>query len=232
MKSLHIFYLLLIVGAASCNKPSIPNPPGETAESKNTAPRADAGADIAIKFPLNEIFIGGSAYDKEDNIKSFSWAKISGPNSYWIENKDSLNIRVSMLEIGSYQFELTVMDSMGLYGKDTIELIVEERQANPNDPIFPNEIIFKNLTWIFPWYNSIEVKNSNNYLPNGLSFKVFIQRDNDPEWKEVVPGSASYDYFIEKRPDGGGIGMYNFGSLYIFYYGNDVSDTPSVKIGY
>ncbi len=230
MKSLPIFYLLLILGAASCSKPPVPNPSEEVAQSKNTAPHADAGADIIIKFPLNEIFIGGYAYDKEDNIKSFGWTKISGPNSYRIENKDSLNIRVSMLEKGSYQFELTVLDAMGLYGKDTVVLVVEERQANPNEPIFPNEIIFKDLTWIFPWYSSIEVKNFNHYLPNGLSFKVFIQRDNDPEWIEVVLGNASYDYFIENRLDGAG--MYNFGSLYIFYSGNDVSDTPSVKIGY
>jgi hypothetical protein len=34
----------------------------------------------------------------------------------------------------------------------------------------------------------------------------------------------------KKEPDRAG--MYKFGSLYIFYFGLDVSDTPAVKIEY
>jgi hypothetical protein len=97
----------------------------------------------------------------------------------------------------------------------------------------PKEKIFKDIKWIFPWYNAVEIKDFNILIPQSI-FKVYIQRDNYPQWEEVTPYSENlantYGYFVETRPDGAGI--YTYGSLYIFYYGSDTSDTPSVKIAY
>jgi len=116
-----------------------------------------------------------------------------------------------------------------LYGKDTVKVIVGQLAGNTN------EIIFENQIWIFPWYNAIELNNFYNLIPPGSMFKILIKRDADPDWVEVSPYSingsgGSYEYFIETRPDGAG--MYTYGSLYIFYYGMDTSDTPDVKIVY
>jgi hypothetical protein len=99
-------------------------------------------------------------------------------------------------------------------------------------PPSPGEVIIADLTWIFPWYNGVEVDDFSFRLPSGALFKVFIQRNNATAWEEVPPTTTTgkYEYFVEKRPDGAGI--YNYGSLYIFYYGTDVNDTPSVKITY
>lgn len=103
-------------------------------------------------------------------------------------------------------------------------------------PPSPGEVIIENLSWIFPWYNTLAVPHFDKQLPPGALFKVFIQRGDNPEWIEVpliADDSADgikYEYFIEKRPDGAGI--YTFASLYIFYYGSDVGDKPSVKISY
>lgn len=103
-------------------------------------------------------------------------------------------------------------------------------------PPSPGEVIIENLSWIFPWYSTLEVPYFDRQLPAGALFKVFIQRGDSAEWIEVPlikddsdPG-IKYEYFIEKRPDGAGI--YAFTSLYIFYYGSDVNDKPSVKISY
>ena len=109
---------------------------------------------------------------------------------------------------------------MGLYGKDTLKVAV-------------GEYVFEDRTWIFPWYNSIEIPNFHSIVPPGTPFTIYIQRHSNPAWIEVSPltinpSTATYEYFIETRPKGGGI--YNYGSLYIFYYGNDVSDAPGVKI--
>jgi hypothetical protein len=69
-------------------------------------------------------------------------------------------------------------------------------------------------------------------MPSGSVFRIFIRRDTNPDWIEVYPenyvANASYEYYIETRPDGAGI--YTYGSLYIFYYGMDTNDTPDVKI--
>jgi K319L-like, PKD domain len=61
---------------------------------------------------------------------------------------------VSNLQIGVYQFELTVTDSMGMSGKDTIKVTVSQMSSNAN------EILLENQTWIFPWYSAIESKIS------------------------------------------------------------------------
>lgn len=103
-------------------------------------------------------------------------------------------------------------------------------------PASPAEVIIHDLNWIFPWYNSIEISDFSKKLPAGVSFKVYIQRGNSTDWIEVpflvdnAGAEIKYEYFVETRPLGAG--MYHYGSLYIFYYGQDVSDHPSVKIVY
>jgi len=114
---------------------------------------------------------------------------------------------------------------------------VKKDSSNPViQTISPGRITVENLTWIYPWYNAVEIKDFSNMISSILIFKVFIQRAGRPEWKEIplitsnADPAIEYEYFVEKRPDGAG--MYNLGSLYIFYYGKDVSDHPSVKIEY
>lgn len=193
----------------------------------NTAPKANAGSDIELNVPTNYGDLFGTAYDKEDNIVMYRWKKISGPASFFIVDPNSQTTQLSRLQIGVYQFELTVTDREGLYGKDTIIVVVKGLPANTL------EIILENQTWIFPWYNTIEIKDIYNLISTGSSFRIFIKRNFNPGWIEVNPltiaaSAGSYEYFIETRPDGAGI--YNLGTLYIFYYGTDVSDTPKVKI--
>lgn len=230
-----IFFSLLL--SAGCKKetvePATSYPdsyPISQPTSQNKAPIVFAGSDRILKLFLNETFLIGSAYDAENNIQNYNWEEISGSNSCFIENKNASTTKISGLEKGVYQFELTVTDSTGLFGKDTIMVTIEELNANPQ------EIIFTDLEWIFPWYNSIEVSSFSHMISSTASFKVFIRRNGNPEWKEVTVfdpdanATLEYEYFVETRPDGAGI--YNFGSLYISYYGSDVSDTPSVKIEY
>lgn len=193
----------------------------------------DAGRDIILVLPVNETYLNGSYSYTGNSISSISWTQVSGSASFVIENRNALQTRLSNLEEGVYQFELTVTDATGSYGKDTVSITVKQ---SPSVTIDGNVIIYHDLQWIFPWYNAVEVEAFNILIPPGSSFKIFIQRDYDPQWKEVLPTSIvynpdiKYEYFIETRPDGAG--MYNFGSLYIFYYGGDVSDTPAVKIEY
>ena len=61
---------------------------------ENTAPHASAGEDIFVWSPSYLITLRGSYSDNENNVKKVSWAKISGPNSYRIENEDSLSTKI------------------------------------------------------------------------------------------------------------------------------------------
>ena len=109
--------------------------------------------------------------------------------------------------------------------------------ARPPDTVIvsDHQIVGKNIKWIFPWYSSLEVQNIHSYISVGAPIRVFVQRDDSDIWMEATPvandgSGGDYEYFIEKRLDGGGAGMYNYGSLYVFYYGKDTTDTPDVKV--
>jgi hypothetical protein len=159
-----------------------------------------------------------------NNVK-IQWEKKSGPSSYKLEYPNSIKTKVSDLEKGIYEFELTVTNDNGLTVKDTVRFTVGSISENPK------EIIFENKIWWPIWYFNIEINDFNLLIPQN-NFKVYIQRDNNPQWEEVKHYSenltSKYDYFIETRPEGAA--MYDYGSLYISYYGSDTNDTPSVKI--
>lgn len=200
-------------------------PPTSPPNSAST-PSAYAGQDFQVILPTDFCWLRGG-YSENGNIKveKTLWKKISRSSSCVLENPDSLRTKVSNMEKGIYEFELTITNTRGLTGKDTVRVIVGEISETPN------ETIFKDMEWIFPWYSAIEIKDFNLLLPNTI-FKVYIQRDNNPQWEEVPfileNTPTMYEYFVETRPDGAGI--YTYGSLYIFYYGFDTNDTPSVKI--
>ncbi len=234
--------LLLIAVSISCKKDipiqrvvSTNNSPNNTIQI-NTAPVAKAGLDIKIKLPKNFTVLQGDYYDAEENVQKVEWTKVSGPDSCFVNDKFSLKTGVSNLKEGIYQFELTVTDKMDLYGKDTITVEVEKADISLQEVIVgDHEITFKNLVWISPWSNAVEVKNIHSYIPVGTPVKVFIKRDNTAEWKVAEDAGKNngsnnpvYEYFIETRPSGGG--MYTYGSLYIFYWGMDINDTPDVKV--
>src|SRR4030095_7640786 len=82
----------------------------------NTAPISNAGDDQYVFSPADFCILNGVAPDLADNIPGILWTKISGSSSFLIEHPDSLSTKVSNLQLGVYQFELTVTDIMGMYG--------------------------------------------------------------------------------------------------------------------
>jgi hypothetical protein len=117
----------------------------------NTAPISNAGQDIVIFFPTNFCTLFGNAHDIENNIRTILWSKISGPSSFLIEDTDSLSTKLSNLQAGVYQFELTVTDSIGLYGKDTVNVTVNGVLPSPNAPranAGPDKLVYYPATFI------------------------------------------------------------------------------------
>lgn len=188
-----------------------------------------AGQDLMLIKPEGVGWLSGS-YSFNETIENVLWTKISGPSSYHLESPNTLRTKISNLENGIYEFELTLIAKSGKTAKDTVKITVGELSKNPQ------ELHFADLIWIEPWDFAVEIKNFNTKIPPNV-FKVFIQRDNDPIWTEVTalsdydPTSQQrYTYFIESRSNSSA--MYNYGSLYILYYGKDAHDTPTVKIIY
>lgn len=153
----------------------------------NSAPVANAGEKEITYFIYKDtsynIQLKGSATDKENNIQSYYWKKISGPSSFVIENKDSLQTNIHQLIIGEYEFELTVTDTKGLSGKDTTKIIIEKDLFITHD--FQNKIIINNLEWLYAPNEVVEIKNLIFLISLDTGFKIFIERDNNGKWIEV-----------------------------------------------
>ena len=77
-----------------------------------------------MEIPRTYTKLPFTVYDAENNVKSYSWTKISGPESYDIQSPVDSGPELFWLEEGEYEFELTVTDAEGLSGKDTVKVSV------------------------------------------------------------------------------------------------------------
>jgi len=180
------FYLLFITltycQLIGCKKEAIDPGSRIISTPDNISPNAYAGEDLFVWPPFHEATLSGSYFYPRDKIKKVSWVKIDGPDSYKLEKRDSLSTKVSGLVAGLYKFELTVTDERNFSDWDIVTLFVGESTTGPN------KIIFKDVEWISisPWYPGIEIKNFANNVAPGSAFKIFIQRDFDSTWSEVL----------------------------------------------
>jgi N-acetylneuraminic acid mutarotase len=96
-----------------------------TCKEENLPPNALAGTDQAITLPEDSATLDGSAStDPDGTIATFSWTKVSGPESHTIIDPDSAKTTINGLTEGTYQFELKVADVEGLSSRDTIQIEV------------------------------------------------------------------------------------------------------------
>ncbi len=137
----------------------------------NHSPIANAGADQTITLPTNAVNLDGSAStDPENNIISYAWSKISGPSSFNIVNSTAVQTQVTTLVQGIYQFELKVTDALGLFSKDTIQVIVNAAVSNNNPPVAiagNDTIIQTNQTSCTPVPITFTLNGSNSYDADG-----------------------------------------------------------------
>lgn len=210
--------LLLIVGFLfyACKKDNLITSP---TINTNKPPVAVAGPDQTITLPTNAVTLDGSASkDTDNNIINYAWRKISGPSLFNIANAGSVQSQVTNLAEGVYQFELTVTDSLGLFDKDSTTVSVNK--------IYANEKIFSDQKWGFNYIRLIFIPDLYTHLPVGISFKVFIKRDNTNTWKEVVYIPQQWTFSPEYVFD------LDNGNLWIYTNLDDENDTPDIKIVY
>ena len=74
---------------------------------------------------------GNGSYDSDGSIVSYTWNKISGPDSYSIVTSHERLTTVEDLTPGVYTFELTVEDDQSAVGSDKTEVVVIEPTPEP-----------------------------------------------------------------------------------------------------
>jgi ribosomal protein L14/predicted esterase len=101
----------------------------------NQAPISNAGSNISITLPTNNITLDGSASsDPDGTISTYAWSKTSGPVSYSISNGDAAITSVSALTQGVYVFTLQVTDNSGATASSTVTVTVNAA-ATPPPPV-------------------------------------------------------------------------------------------------
>ncbi|TGD82878.1 PKD domain-containing protein [Hymenobacter wooponensis] len=98
-----------------------------TVPAANMLPTANAGADITLQLPTNQVALLGTGSDSDGTISSYSWAQITGPNNATGMPASTQNVVVSGLVAGIYQFRLTVTDDKN--GQKTDDVLVTVNAA-------------------------------------------------------------------------------------------------------
>ncbi len=91
----------------------------------NQLPVADAGADQIIVLPVNTTTLTGNGIDFDGTITNYSWVKIAGPTGGTILSPTSFTTVINNLEVGEFQYELSVTDNNGAVSLDTILIRVD-----------------------------------------------------------------------------------------------------------
>jgi hypothetical protein len=91
----------------------------------NQAPVADVSWNQTLYWPVNAATLNGQgSYDPDGSITSYRWNQVSGPSTATINNRDIARPVVSNLVVGTYTFQLTVLDNGGLNNSASMRVIV------------------------------------------------------------------------------------------------------------
>ncbi|CAB0044987.1 unnamed protein product [Trichogramma brassicae] len=91
-------------------------------------PVADAGDDTIVALPTTEVTLNGSRSRDDAWIVSYRWEQVDGPTAVRFGAANESVIQVGGLSLGDYTFKLTVRDSDGNPGQDSVRLKVVQNK--------------------------------------------------------------------------------------------------------
>ncbi|XP_032391208.1 dyslexia-associated protein KIAA0319-like protein isoform X2 [Etheostoma spectabile] len=97
----------------------------------NKPPVADAGPEKELTLPVDRTTLDGSKSSDDQKIATYHWKQTKGPDGVKIENADGAVATVTGLEVGTYEFTLTVTDDRNLQDSKTVTVIVREELDQP-----------------------------------------------------------------------------------------------------
>lgn len=97
----------------------------------NKPPEANAGPEKELTLPVDHTTLDGSKSSDDQKIATYHWRQTKGPDGVKIENADSAVATVTGLQVGTYEFTLTVTDERNEKSSDTVSVIVREEVDKP-----------------------------------------------------------------------------------------------------
>ncbi|KAL4217908.1 Enteropeptidase [Mactra antiquata] len=99
--------------------------PTTSSSAPDHPPRANAGEDIIITLPVDDVILNGSDSTDDNGIISYTWEQIS-PNDIIVDMDriNNVDVNINDLKEGVYIFRLTVEDSAGQISQDDVKVTV------------------------------------------------------------------------------------------------------------
>jgi gliding motility-associated-like protein len=114
-------------------------------DAVNQSPVSNAGDDIELYLPENNVELFGGGNDFDGEIVAYEWEQVSGPSAT-IEDLNTSILSLSDLTIGVYKFKLAVTDNEGATGTDYVLINVYSEGTN----ILPSVDLGNNIIEYLP----------------------------------------------------------------------------------
>lgn len=115
----------------------------------NKPPVAQAGTDVVVQLPQDDVVLSGSGSDEDGSIKTYQWKQLSGPAVATFSQPQNAQTSVNGLIEGIYQVKLVVTDNDGATGADTV-LITVKAAPQPVSNSAPVVTAGTNITLTLP----------------------------------------------------------------------------------
>ncbi|KAJ7304393.1 hypothetical protein JRQ81_011948 [Phrynocephalus forsythii] len=149
----------------------------------NKPPKADAGPDKELTLPVDSTTLDGSKSSDDQKIVSYLWEKTRGPDGVKLEDANSSIATVTGLEVGTYEFTLTVKDERNLQSKSSVNVIVKEEINKP-----PMAKIAGNVAVTLPT-STAELDGSRSTDDKGIIAFLWTRDESSPAAGEVLNNS-------------------------------------------
>ncbi|XP_060640159.2 dyslexia-associated protein KIAA0319-like protein homolog isoform X1 [Anolis sagrei] len=156
----------------------------------NKPPKADAGPDKELTLPVDSTTLDGSKSSDDQKIVSFLWEKTRGPDGVKLENANSNIATVTGLEVGTYEFTLTVKDERNLQSQSSVNVIVREEINKP-----PVAKIAGNVVLTLPT-NTAELDGSRSTDDKGIVTYLWTRDESSPAAGEVLNNSDHHPVLV------------------------------------
>ncbi|NXU49113.1 K319L protein, partial [Turnix velox] len=156
----------------------------------NKPPKADAGPDKELTLPVDSTTLDGSKSSDDQKIVSFLWEKTRGPDGVKLENANSSIAMVTGLQVGTYEFTLTVKDERNLQSQSSVNVIVKEEINKP-----PVAKIAGNVVITLPT-NTAELDGSKSSDDKGIVSYLWTRDEGSPAAGEVLNNSDHHPILL------------------------------------
>ncbi|XP_038613906.1 dyslexia-associated protein KIAA0319-like protein homolog isoform X2 [Tachyglossus aculeatus] len=149
----------------------------------NKPPQADAGPDKELTLPVDSTTLDGSKSTDDQKIVSYLWEKTQGPDGVRLEDANQTVATVTGLQVGTYEFTLTVKDERNLQSRSSVSVIVKEEINKPPVARIAGSVVITLPT------DTAELDGSKSSDDKGIVSYLWTRDEGSPAAGEVLKNS-------------------------------------------